>query len=62
LAIQEKKEIKVEWVLFDSVKDHIILHLSKNKMAKDMFDALVGLFHRTNMYRKMVLRDKIKSM
>jgi hypothetical protein len=58
LAANEKKEIKAERVILDSMKDYLIPHISKNKTRKDMFDALVGLFHSTNMNRKMVLRNK----
>jgi hypothetical protein len=39
-----KKEIKVERVLLDSVEDHLIPHLTEKKKTKDMFDALVSLF------------------
>jgi hypothetical protein len=62
LEAHEKKEIKVERVILDSVKDHLIPHLSEKKMTKEMFDALVGLFQSTNMNRKMVLRNKLRSV
>jgi hypothetical protein len=62
LEAHEKKEIKVERVILDSVKDHLIPHLSKKKTTKEMFDALVGLFQSTNMNRKMVLRNKLRSV
>jgi hypothetical protein len=44
LVVHENKEIKKERVILDSVKDHLIPHLSKNKKKKDMFDVMVGLF------------------
>ena len=62
LVVHEKKEIKVERVILDSVKDHIIPHLSEKKATKEMFDSLVGLFQSTNMNKKMVLRNKLRSM
>jgi hypothetical protein len=62
LEAHNKKEIKAERVLLDSVKDHLIPHLSEKKMAKEMFDALVSLFQRKNMNRKMVLRNKLRSV
>jgi 2-phosphoglycerate kinase len=43
LDAHKKKEIKSERILLDSVKDHLIPHLSKNKMAKEMFDASISL-------------------
>jgi hypothetical protein len=62
LEAHNKKEIKAERVLLDSVKDHLIPHLSKKKTTKEMFDALVSLFQSKNMNRKMVLRNKLRSM
>jgi hypothetical protein len=62
LASHEKKEIKAKRVILDSAKDHLIPHLSKKNMTKEMFDALVGLFQRNNMNMNMVLRNKLKSV
>jgi hypothetical protein len=62
LAAHEKKEIKSQWVILDAVKDHLIPHLSEKKMTKEMFDALVGLFQSDNLNRKMILRNKLRSM
>jgi hypothetical protein len=58
----EKKEIKVERVILDSLKDHLIPHLSYKKTNKEIFDALVGLFQSTNMNKKIVLINKLISM
>jgi hypothetical protein len=55
LAVHEKKEIKYVRVILDSMKDHLIPYPYKKNMSKYMFDALIGLFQRTNMNRKMVL-------
>jgi hypothetical protein len=46
----------------DAVKDHLIPHLSEKKMTKEMFDALVGLFQSDNLNRKMILRNKLRSV
>ena len=59
LVVHQKKDIKDGWVPLDSMMDHLIPHSSENNMTKEMFDSLVGLFHRTNMNRKMVLRNKL---
>jgi hypothetical protein len=37
LATHEKKEIKVEWVILDSVRDNLIPHLCDKKTTKDIF-------------------------
>jgi hypothetical protein len=62
LDAHKKKEIKVWRVLLDSVKDHLIPHLIEKKTTKEMFDALVSLFQRKNMNKKMVLRNKLRSV
>jgi hypothetical protein len=61
-TVHQKKEIKSQRVILDSVKDHLIHHLSKNKKTKGIFDALVGLFQSNNMNRKIILRNKLRFM
>jgi hypothetical protein len=46
-------------VLLDSVKDHLIPHISKKKTTKDMYDALVGLYQRGIGNQKLILRHKL---
>ena len=60
LTAHKKKMIKAGRVILDSMKDHLIPHLSEKKTAKEMFDALVGLFQITNMNTKMVLRNRLR--
>jgi hypothetical protein len=62
LDAHKKKEIKVESILLDLVKDHLTPHLHEKKMTKDMFDTLVSLFQRKKKNKKMVLRNKLISM
>jgi hypothetical protein len=62
LEAHNKKEIKVERILLDSMKDHLIPHLFEKKMTKEMFDALVSLLQSNNMNRNMVLRNKLRSI
>jgi hypothetical protein len=49
LEAHEKKDIKAERVILDSMKYNLISHLSEKNATKDMFDSLVGLFESTNM-------------
>jgi hypothetical protein len=44
LEDHNKKDIKEERVLLDSVKNHLIPHLFENKMTKEIFYSLVILF------------------
>jgi len=46
----------------DGFKNHIIPHLSRKKTSKEMWDALVNLYQSNNQSRKMLLREKLKSM
>jgi hypothetical protein len=52
--------IKSERVILDSMKDHLIPHLPEKNMAKYIFNALVGLFQRTNMNKNNVLRNILR--
>jgi hypothetical protein len=62
LYAHNKKEIKEETVLLDCVKYHLFPHLNEKTTTKDMFDALLILFQRNNMNRKMILRNKLRSV
>jgi hypothetical protein len=42
------------------VKDHLIPHLSGKTTARDMWEALKGLFQSKNENHKMVLREKLR--
>jgi hypothetical protein len=46
----------------DTIKDHLIPHISEKKTANEMFDALVSLYQSENKNRKMILRNKPKSI
>jgi hypothetical protein len=48
LTTHWKREVKAKQVLLDSVKDHLIPHISKTTKAKDMYDALVFLYRSRN--------------
>jgi len=47
-------------VILDVVKGHLILHVAEKTKAKDMFDALVGLFQSDNLNRKIVSKNKLR--
>jgi transposase InsO family protein len=57
-----KKDIKAKRILFDAVKDHIIPHVSSKTYVHEMWTALKNLFQNSNENRKMVLREKLKSI
>jgi arsenate reductase-like glutaredoxin family protein len=49
-------------MIFNAIKDHLIPHVSENKTAKAMFNALVTLYQSQNINRKMILRNKLRSI
>ena len=57
-----KKDIKARRIILDAVKDHVIPHISSKTHSYQMWDALTSLFQSSNENRKMVLREKLKSI
>jgi hypothetical protein len=48
LAKHEAREAKAMWMILDSVRDHLIPHLSEKKSANAMFSTLTNLFQSKN--------------
>jgi hypothetical protein len=61
LAAHTKKDVKAKRILVDSVKNHIIPHLSGKKTTKDMWEALVKLDQSDNQSKEMLRREKLRS-
>lgn len=51
-------------MILDAVKNHVIPHISKNyrTMRKGMFDSLVSFYQSENINRKMISRNKLRSI
>ena len=58
----DKKDIKAMTIILHVVKDHVIPHISAKDHAHEMWTALTGLFESFNENRKMVMREKLKSI
>jgi hypothetical protein len=54
--------VKANRVLLDSMKDHLIPHISEKKTTKEMYEALVGLYQSENSNRKLILRHQLRSV
>ena len=52
-ALHKKNLVKAKRIIVDSIKDHLIPHVSSLKTPKYMFDSLIDLF----VNRKMTLRN-----
>jgi hypothetical protein len=44
MAKHEEREAEAMWMILDSVRDHLIPHLSEKKSANVMFSILTNLF------------------
>jgi hypothetical protein len=62
LAAYTKKRIKAKRIILDDIKDHLIPHVTGKVNAYEMWEYLTKLYQRTNENRKMVLREKLKSI
>ena len=54
-ALHNKNLVKVKRIILDSIKDHLIPHVSSLKTPKEMFDSLTKLFEGKNINMKMTL-------
>ena len=61
-AKHKKNEAKAKRILIDSIKDHLIPHVAELKAAKELYDALVGLFQSDNASTKLALRHQLRSI
>jgi hypothetical protein len=62
LATYTKKSIQAKRIILDAIKDHLIPHLTGKANAYEMWESLTKLYQSTNENRKMVLREKLKSI
>jgi len=62
LGAYNKKNIKAKRFILDAIKDHLIPHLTGKTHAYEMWESLTKLYQSTNENRKMVLREKLKSI
>lgn len=58
----KKNMIKVKRIIADSIKDHLIPHVSSLDTPKEMFEALTRLIEEKNINRKMTLRTQLKNV
>ena len=56
----KKDMIRAKRIIADSIKDHLIPHVSPLETPKKMYDALARLFESQNINRRMTLRTQLK--
>jgi hypothetical protein len=49
-------------IIADSIKDHLIHHISSLSSPKKMMDTLTRLFEGSNINRRMILRSQLKNV
>ena len=62
LAKFKNKNAKAKRLTLDGIKDHVIPHVKGKTHAFEMWAALTSLYQSSNENRKMVLREKLKSI
>ena len=61
-AKHKKSLVKAKRIIANSIKDHLIPHVSSLKTPKQMFDALSRLYEGKNINKKMTLRTQLKNV
>ena len=56
-----KNMIRAKRIIANSIKYHLIPHVSSLKTRKQMFDALIKLFEGKNINRKITLTNQLKN-
>ena len=51
-VLHKKNLVKAKRIIVDSIKDHLIPHVSSLKTPKEMFDSLTKLFEGKNINRR----------
>ena len=54
--------VKDKRIIVDSIKDHLIPHVSSFKTPKEVYDALINMFEGNNINWKMTLRNQLKNV
>lgn len=62
LAAYNKLNVKAKRIILDAIKDHVIPHVTGKKNAFEMWVSLTKLYQSSNENRKMVLREKLRSI
>ena len=59
-ALHKKNLVKAKKIILDSIKDHLIPHMSSIKTPKDMFYSLNKLFEGKNIKSKDEFEKKVE--
>ena len=62
LAAWRRHDVKARKILIDSVKSHLLFHISKATTTKEMFDILKNLFERDSTSKSIALRSQLHTL
>ena len=62
LAAWRRHDVKVRKILIDSMKSHLLFHISKEATAKEMFDVLKNIFERDSTSKSIALRSQLHTL
>jgi hypothetical protein len=57
-----KYTVREKMIIVDSIKDHLIHHISSLSYPKQMMDTLTHLFEGSNKNRRMTQRSQLKNV
>jgi hypothetical protein len=60
MTAHKKKKVKAKRVLLESIRDHLIPHITEKTSAREMYVALVGLYQNGNTGRKLHLKHQLQ--
>jgi hypothetical protein len=58
----KKNEKKAKRIVSNSMKDHLIPHISKLQTTRKMYKALSRLYERKDISRNLTLRNQLRNM
>ena len=61
-ATWSKSDVKAPKILMDPVKNHLVSHMAKAEITKEMFDSLKKLFERDSTNRSIALRTQLHTI
>ena len=61
-AAHKRSMVKAKRIIADSIKDHLIPHVSSFKTSKEVYDDLKKMFEGKNIKQKMTLRNHLKNV
>eukprot|EP00253_Pinus_taeda_P034531 PITA_34531 len=62
LRLFQRQVAKTKRMILDGLRDHVVLHVASKETTKEMWDALVMLYQDLSENRKMILKEKLRTI